>query len=170
MENTTIKTCFKHDRAHVALQYRWGVKIIEWWGDEVREAVEEGVLDPTDYHGSARAYASERGVMCSDERILTLAEHLKIAPDELTEGRRGTYTHGTAEYLVLTDDEADQALDEELERYIEECMEIPEHLYAYFDREAWKRDARLDGRGRILGGYYDGCEYEVGDYFIYRIQ
>ena len=38
----------------------------------------------------------------------------------------------------------------------------------YFDREAWKRDARMDGRGHCLGSY-DGGEYEVGDYLVYRI-
>ena len=103
----------------------------------------------------------------TDEKILALAEHLDVSPDEITEESYGGYAVGSAEYQVLDDDEADQAQDEQLESYIDECMEIPEGMEPYFDREAWKRDARMDGRGHCLSSY-DGCEYEVGEYFIYR--
>ena len=61
--------------------------------------------------------------------------------------------------LVLDDDEADAREDEELDSYIDECLEIPENLRFYFDDEKWKRDARLDGRGHIISRY-DGCENE----------
>ena len=75
------------------------------------------------------------------------------------------------EYLVLTDDEADDQEDEHLENYIDDCMEIPEHLMGYFDREKWKKDARMDGRGHSLSSY-DGSEYEEEvngtTYYIYR--
>ena len=102
-----------------------------------------------------------------DEKILALAEHLEVSPDEITEETWGAYSVGTAEYQVLDDDEADEAQDEQLESYIDECMELPEHVAPYFDREAWKSDARMDGRGHCLSSY-DGPEHEVGEYFIYR--
>lgn len=75
------------------------------------------------------------------------------------------------DYLVLTDDEADDLWDEELERYIDDAMEIPEHLERYFDREKFKADARHDGRGQSLASY-DSEEHYVDvngvTYYIYR--
>ena len=46
--------------------------------------------------------------------------------------------------------------------YIEECIlpELPENMQNYFDEEAWKRDARIDGRGHAISRY-DGNEEEV---------
>ena len=85
-----------------------------------------------------------------------------------------TYSYYNEEYMVLTDSEADDAEDEELDNYIEECImpELPDHLRNYFDDEAWKRDAHMDGRGHSLATY-DGCEYEETvegtTYYIYRV-
>ena len=59
------------------------------------------------------------------------------------------------------------------ENYIEECIlpEIPDNLQYYFNNEAWKRDAKMDGRGHSLATY-DGAEYEETvnntTYYIYR--
>lgn len=77
------------------------------------------------------------------------------------------------EYRILTEDEADEAWEESLDNYIEECIlpEIPKTYHFYFDEKAWKRDARMDGRGHALNSY-DGTEYEIkfndAYYFIYR--
>lgn len=81
------------------------------------------------------------------------------------------------DYMVLTGEEADKMLDEELENYIDECIlpELNESYRQYFDNEAWKADARHGGRGHSLGRY-DGEENEetVSDdlgkytYYIYR--
>lgn len=77
------------------------------------------------------------------------------------------------EYLVCTDAEADQLQDEELENYIDECIlhELPQAYRNYFDRDAWKSDARYDGRGHCLS-HYDGHEHEENVngtyYYIYR--
>ena len=77
------------------------------------------------------------------------------------------------DYEVLTDSEADDRWDEELDLYIEECIlpELPDFASQYFDREAWKRDARIDGRGHAISRY-DGEENEQtinGEtYYIYR--
>ncbi len=79
------------------------------------------------------------------------------------------------EYLVLTDSEADDMADQQLESYIDECVltEIPAAYQSYFNREVWKRDALIsDGRGHFISGY-DGEEHEVqidGEWFyIYRV-
>ena len=94
--------------------------------------------------------------------------------DSIVETFPNNFRYSNEEYLVLTDEEADTELDERLDNYIDECImpEIPEHLQTYFDDEAWKSDARMDGRGHIISSY-DGCEYEekVNStwYYIYRI-
>lgn len=115
------------------------------------------------------------------EKMQAVAQHLNIEHDEdemenLTES---TYNDNIIEYYneeyeVLTDEEADERWDEELQYYIDECImpEIKdETLRNYFDEEAWKRDARFDGRGHAISRY-DGAEYEekINDtwYYIYR--
>lgn len=83
------------------------------------------------------------------------------------------FTYGSEEYLVLTDEEADDAWEESLDNYLEECIypELPDNMINYFDDEKWKNDAKFDGRGHSLN-YYDGSE-EVEEvkgetYYIYR--
>ena len=78
------------------------------------------------------------------------------------------------DYLVLTDDEADQAFEEQCRSYIDDCMEIPENIRHYFDEEKFIEDCRNnDGRGHILASY-DGEENEIQDpeskewFYIYR--
>ena len=86
------------------------------------------------------------------------------------------------DYLVLTDEEADEKWEESLDSYIEDCIQ-PEidkiaegqgnlQYYIKFDEDMWKRDARMDGRGHSLSSY-DGCENEetVVDitFYIYRL-
>jgi hypothetical protein len=86
------------------------------------------------------------------------------------------------DYMVLTDEEADEKWEESLDSYIEECI-TPEidklsegagnlSYYITFDEEQWKRDARMDGRGHSLSTY-DGNEDEEtieGEiFYIYRI-
>jgi len=108
-----------------------------------------------------------------DEKAQALAEHLEVKPKDITPLNDEYYEVDGSEYRVLTDDEADRANDESIENYIDECIlpELPEQYRHYFDDEAFKRDARMDGRGHNLN-YYDGTEYEVkiNDewYFIYQ--
>lgn len=86
------------------------------------------------------------------------------------------------DYRVLTDEEADEAWEESLDSYIEECIE-PEiekitegqgnlGYYITFNEEMWKRDAKMDGRGHSLSSY-DGHEIEETvegtTFYIYRI-
>jgi hypothetical protein len=78
------------------------------------------------------------------------------------------------DYLAGTDEEMNEAWDEELENYIDECI-LPdlknESLNRYFDREAWKDDARHDGRAHALNRW-DGGEEEASInntyYYAYR--
>ena len=77
-------------------------------------------------------------------------------------------------YLVLTDDEAEQRWEDSLQSLIDDCImyEMPKHLRYYFDEDKWKQDAKYDGRGHSLASY-DGEEFEEtieGEtFYIYRI-
>ena len=114
-----------------------------------------------------------------EEKEQAMNDAVQEIADELDSIREvsysdNTFEYGSEEYEVLTDSEADDRMEEELDNYIEECIypEIKdEHLRNYFDEEAWKSDARMDGRGHIISRY-DGCEYEekVNDtwYYIFR--
>lgn len=74
--------------------------------------------------------------------------------------RRTSFETCDSEWLVLTDLEADEAWDRELDNYIDDCLEIPDNIRMYFDVCKWKNDARMDGRGHALSTY-NGCEDSV---------
>ena len=86
------------------------------------------------------------------------------------------FTAGSEEYLVLTDDEADDAEDTYLENYIDDVLDADNTCGFYFDRESWKDDAKIDGRGHSLATY-DGDECSVNvnfrgednTFYLYRI-
>lgn len=61
--------------------------------------------------------------------------------------------------LVLTDNEADNRWDEELQYYFDEIVlpEIPDCYQNYMDYRQWRHDARMDGRGHAIARY-DGEE------------
>lgn len=106
------------------------------------------------------------------DRIQALVDHLDLDdPSEIDTGYRNeVFTVGPQEYFVLTDQEADDVWDEQLDAYLDDCVlpELDDNLQNYFDTEAWKEDARMDGRGHSIASY-DGDEHEVGDYLIYRM-
>lgn len=83
------------------------------------------------------------------------------------------YKIGRKEYLIVTDDEADDLWNEELDNYIEDVIytEIPKPYRYYFDEDAWRRDAKTDGRAHVLASY-DGDEqteeYDGETYYFYR--
>jgi hypothetical protein len=77
---------------------------------------------------------------------------------------------GGREYLVLDDSERDSRWDESLESYLDECG-VEGADSSYFDRERWKKDARMDGAGHTLASYDgDEREFKACDewYYIYR--
>jgi hypothetical protein len=58
--DTHIETWFERDRAHVALYESHSQSLIaEWWDEDVAQAVEDGFLNPRDYHRSAYEYARQ---------------------------------------------------------------------------------------------------------------
>lgn len=58
IDSTELHTWFERDRAHVELRSKLDDKtIIEWWDESVAEAIEDGFLNPKDYHSSAYEYA-----------------------------------------------------------------------------------------------------------------
>lgn len=107
-------------------------------------------------------------------RIKALAQFLDCKKSEIENVYDYTFEVNNEEYMVLTDEEADEAWEESLDSYLEECIypELPEFTIRYFDDEAWRRDAKYDGRGHSLN-HYDGSEEEEtvdGEtYYIYRI-
>ena len=141
----------------------------------------------------------EVNYICNGEYKRLLEETFQKELDEINEGVANDYTneefyewclenydceeiqelddniveYENKDYWVLTDDEADEKWEEDLENYIDECIlyQLPEHYRQYFDRESCKSDARHNGRGNSLGRY-DGNENEETvngtTYYIYR--
>jgi len=64
MKAIELHTWFERDRAHVSLRdAETNQTIIEWWDEEVCEAIEDGFLDMRDLEGSATAYAEAMGIL-----------------------------------------------------------------------------------------------------------
>lgn len=103
-------------------------------------------------------------------KIQALANFLEVSINEIVNIYDNTFECNNEEYLVLTDSEADEAEDDYLEQYIDDCVlfELPEQYRNYFDRESFKYDCRFDGRGHSLASY-DGNENEEGEFYIYRV-
>ena len=76
-----------------------------------------------------------------------------------------------AEYRVLDEDDRETAYEDSLESYLDNGG-VEGADGQYFDREAWKEDARREGAGSFLA-CYDGeeNEYHVGHvvWFLYRV-
>lgn len=69
-ENFKLNTWFERDRQHVevvdaATESR---TIVEWWDEDVTQAVEDGFLDRRDFLGSALEYADSVGLIPEDLR------------------------------------------------------------------------------------------------------
>ena len=79
---------------------------------------------------------------------------------------------GGEEYRVLDDDEREAAYEDYLESCLDDGGVVPGADSPHFDRESWKRDARMDGVGPALAGY-DGNENEyhhgLDVWFLYRV-
>jgi hypothetical protein len=64
IDDTELLTWFERDRAHVELRNRLDDStIVEWWDEDLSEAVEDGALNPRDYHSSAYEYADVCGLL-----------------------------------------------------------------------------------------------------------
>ena len=117
-----------------------------------------------------------------DEKVWALAEALgcsvlsNIGYDGHGSGPDGgTSDDEPGEYWVLDSSERDEAANDALDSYLDECIlsQIPDSLRSYFDGDSWKEDAlNNDGYGHTISGY-DGEEHEVCIdgmcFYIYRI-
>lgn len=129
-------------------------------------------LDPDD----ALDLINETGNFSDPEKVLALALEEDITAkelDDIIEKGDNRFSYGGREYLVCTDEEADDLHDDELENYLDEIIlvNLPAVAQKYFDREHWKGDAAIDGRGNSLNRY-DGNEIERKIngtwYYLYR--
>ena len=109
---------------------------------------------------------------CDDTKLLVIAyDRLANGNGFTSDIEQSKYDDCTFEvdgetWLVCDDDEKETKWDEALESYLDEgCVEGADS--PYFDREAWKRDARTDGRAHSLNRY-DGSENSFGEFYIYR--
>ena len=136
-------------------------------------------------------------------KLETLAEFLEVDTDEITESEYydNGFSYGNQEYLVLTDEEADKKVADEIRETLwafnpsfildhsviaenyndkvlvalgkmlgELCEGANELVFAMLeDFDDFVEDAVMsDGRGHFLS-HYDGCENELNDYYIYRV-
>lgn len=120
------------------------------------------------------------GSLDEEDQVIALMSHLIESEGEkaldvfgnVTETRCGSLKYGSMEYLVLTDDEADEKCDEyHRELLLDELLhDLPDTLKHYFDEEKYLDDCRSDRAGALAS--YDGSEYEEevnGEtYYIYR--
>ena len=131
------------------------------------------------------------------EKKESLAEFLEIETEDLEVSTwdKNVFTLGDKEYMVLTDEEADErardyilesiwafnswflvnhmpdGVNEDIIKMAQEkCEGANETLKAMIvDLDAFVEEAiQTDGRGHFLSTY-DGEENEEGDYFIYRV-
>jgi len=110
-----------------------------------------------------------------EDRRQALKQHLKLdSVDEIKDGyNEQNFETDEGEFMVLTDEEADELWEEDLENYLDDCIlpDLPDTAQRYFDRESWKRDARFDGRGHSLNRYDGSEEWEEVNgvtLYIYR--
>jgi hypothetical protein len=104
-----------------------------------------------------------------DKKIVALIVHTSGSLD-VEDCRYDTgcaFTADGKEYLVLDEDEVESRIDDCLDNLLDDtgCVEGADS--PYFDRERWKKDARMDGAGHIIGSY-DGNEDEYSDLTVFR--
>lgn len=59
-----LETFFERDRAHVELRDADTFEtIVEWWDEDLKEAITDGYLNPRDWMSSAIKYAEEHELL-----------------------------------------------------------------------------------------------------------
>lgn len=114
-------------------------------------------------------------------RMKAFCEHFGCTEEEVeVDNYNGCcFNYNDCEYLILTDDEADEEEKERLDDYLENCLlpELPEWCHRYFDEEEWYKDNKGWDRPSWISSY-DGEETEVSVkseegnsvyFYIYRI-
>lgn len=115
-------------------------------------------------------------LVTNKERVQALAKLLEVKKKEIVQSEydENMFIYEDQEYLVVTDAEADELWEKELDYYLDELIlpELPKNLQFYFDGEKWKNDARYDGRGHSLAKYdgHENYEEVKGEtFYIYRV-
>lgn len=166
-DNKHLKKVSKKEQKEIA-------ELIEALENEYEEQVGEMAISEID-EAEALDMIKDKN-FSNPEKVLALLleEGATVGKiDNVTEEGGNTFSFGGRDYLVCTDEEADEEQDAELENYIDDCIlpELPQQYRQYFDNESFKQDAKQDGRGHALGRY-DGneCEQTVDGrtYFLYR--
>ncbi|MGB7082627.1 MAG: hypothetical protein WBD54_13420 [Candidatus Acidiferrales bacterium] len=68
IEQTELETWFERNRAHVELRSaQTHAPILSFWDEDIAELVEDGFLNPRDWHGSLYEYAAYLGVLPGTE-------------------------------------------------------------------------------------------------------
>ena len=114
----------------------------------------------------------------TEQRIKALAKFLSVHENQIevsdSDSEDWLLEYADDEYLVLTDDEADDEYAERLGNYFEDCIliQIPDELQIYFDEKFWLKDAQINtSRGSELANYDGKEETETVndvDFYIYR--
>ena len=150
-------------------QYKYGSG---WIKNDLPEDFEDNLESVLDSIEEIEEENSERQVEETDidlfedfdepETALALALMLELSIsdiEDIQEDGDNRWCVQGVDYLCGTDDEMDVLWDEDLDNYLEECVypELPDNMRNYFDDDAWKRDAKMDGRAHSLNRY-DGDE------------
>lgn len=114
-------------------------------------------------------------------RMKAFCEHFGCTEEEVeVDNYNGCcFNYDDCEYLILTDEEAEEEEKRCLENYLEECLlpELPDWCHKYFDKEEWFADNKGWDRPSWIATY-DGEEIEVSVkseegnsiyFYIYRI-
>lgn len=132
-----------------------------------------------------------------EKKIKALATFLECDEDEITADDETRFSHGRREYLVCTDDEADEKAKEYIKdslwafnaSFLASYTDLPEEMFKGLQDKCEdanpaflicveradggldgfvKEAISSDGRGHFLS-QWDGNENEQGEFFIYRV-
>lgn len=79
--------------------------------------------------------------------------------DDIKENSDTRYTVQGIDYLAGTDEEMEEEWENYLDSYIDECVNIPEEIENFFDRDKYIDYLKQDGRGHSLNSWDGGEEY-----------
>ena len=112
-----------------------------------------------------------------EDKIQALANHLALDDEDINDIihiQDNLFKCYQEEYLILTDDEADDALKDYIDSLYQEDVipRIPDDLQPYFKYKTWFFDKESQLERGVLSSYNDIEENEVVDgvtYYIYRL-
>lgn len=110
----------------------------------------------------------------TDSQLQHAKDYRTAWSGETPDDHRTDYEDNAGEYIVLTDEEADQMTKDYAQNYIDDCIlpEVPEYIHKYLDTEKMLDEfGDTSERGSALASY-DGNESEIktdaGTFYIYR--